>query len=152
MEALPTQPEPPAPTQLTECTVIVDRPPNFDIIAAAFPGAYNPGVIFAYGKEVYNPSNEDIPDSLIAHELVHCSRQIDMGIGEWWDRYINDGEFRYNEELLAHIAEWEHVKHDPNLNRNERRSVFKQIAKRLSGPLYGKTVTLEKAKRDIKNG
>jgi hypothetical protein len=41
--------------------IIVDRPPNFDEVLAAFPNADKPGVIFAYDGHVYNPSGGVIP-------------------------------------------------------------------------------------------
>lgn len=128
-----------------------ERPPNFAEILSVFPMASNREVIFAYGQKIYNPSGKELPPALYAHERVHCTRQIEMGVEEWWKRYLTDGEFRYEEELLAHQAEWLHmVENAPS--RQMRRSALKRVAQRLSGPLYGRTVTMKQAMKDIENG
>lgn len=147
------QPEPkPMAQPLSAIKIIHERPPNFEAIHAVFPGASGEGVIFAYGDTIYNPSGQALPQSLLDHERVHCERQLEIGVDRWWNTYLFDGEFRYNEELLAHQAEWQAVQRDGSLSRPQRRDQLKQIAKRLSGPLYGRRVSFEQAKRDIKNG
>lgn len=128
---------------------INDRPPNFEAIAAVFPGAHGEGVIFAYGNAIYNPNNTEIPPYLWAHERVHCERQLDIGVEVWWDRYLTDGQFRYHEELLAHRAEWKSMK-DNIHHRHHRRKMLKLLAERLAHPLYGRMVSKEKALRDIR--
>lgn len=136
----------------TTAQIVRHRPPNFEKVAAVFPLAHKDTVIFAYGDTIYNPSGQELLPSLMAHELVHCNRQIAMGVEKWWDKYLIDGDFRYQEELLAHIAEYKNVSNDIQINRNQRRSMLKQIVKRLSGPLYGRAVSTSQAKKDIKNG
>src|SRR5271157_279517 len=86
--------------------IINARPPNFEQILAAFPNADKPGVIFAYCPNIYNPSGGVIPPALLAHENVHMERQTAWLQQKWWEQYISDSEFRYNEELLAHAAEF----------------------------------------------
>ena len=54
--------------------IIIDRPPNFEVVRAAFPKAENPGVLFAYDGNIYNPTGNEIPPALIAHESVHLER------------------------------------------------------------------------------
>lgn len=150
MRAIQSEPETVPDNVPIEIRVVKDLPPNFEEIAAVFPMAHNDGVIFAYGDTIFNPSGQALPQSLLDHEAVHCKRQIEMGVDAWWEKYLVDGEFRYNEELLAHRAEWQAVKADGSLSRPQRRDQLKQIAKRLSGPLYGRRVSFEQAKRDIK--
>lgn len=128
------------------------RPPNFDKIHAVFPLASKPGVIFAYDGAIYNPSGGDLPEQLLVHESVHLKRQVDHegGADGWWDDYLNNVNFRYFEELLAHRAEYDEAIKNAT-NRQQRRSALKPIAKRLSSALYGRAVTTEQAKKDILN-
>lgn len=118
-------------------------PPNIDLIRRFFrPG---PGTLFCYGDTIYFPAGGDLPETLHAHEEVHSRRQGDDP-DLWWDRYLQDAEFRLLEEVLAHRAEYRAFQGD----RRERRLFLRSVAARLSGPLYGRMVTFEKAKRLIK--
>lgn len=129
----------------------VDRPPNFEQILAAFPDANKPGVIFAFGEDIYNPSGDPIPVALLMHENVHNVRQRKFEKPEqWWDRYISDAEFRYTEELPAHVAEYK-AQAQP-LDRNDRAKLLQFTARRLVAPLYNYVPprTLSVAMRDIR--
>lgn len=115
--------------------VAAGHPPNFDRILAAFPDANKPGVIFAYGGVIYNPSGAPIPPALHAHEGVHLHRQQTLFTPEqWWEQYIVDPGFRYNEELLAHVAEYRAQL--GGLDRNQKHKLLQATAARLSAPLY----------------
>lgn len=125
---------------------IVDaRPPNFDEIISLFPEARRHGVIFTYGDIVYAPGSSDIHPALKCHEAVHAQRQ-GQEIDVWWKRYLSDTEFRFNEELLAHRAEYGWFK---GRDRNEAARALHIIAARLASPLYGSMVTAKKARQLI---
>ncbi len=129
--------------------IINERPPNFEQIHAAFPRADQPGVLFAYDGNIYNPSGNVIPPALVAHEEVHLHRQRDAGPTHWWDQYLTDNEFRYNEELLAHVAEFKHQK---NGDRNASARLLMSTALRLIAPLYNYQPprTLQQAMKDLR--
>jgi hypothetical protein len=137
--------------------VIVDKPPNFDIIVRAFPDATKPGVLFAYGEDIYNPSGQEIPPALLAHEQVHAQRQLAVaheprkGVTAWWDLYIADTEFRYQEELFAHAAEFK-AQAARLMDRNLRAKLLQSTALRLVAPLYNYQPprTLGQAMRDLR--
>jgi hypothetical protein len=115
----------------------IARPPNFEQILAAFPNADKPGVIFAFGDTIYNPSGIPIPAALLAHETVHCHRQCHPGKMSpeiWWTLYIQDNHFRYSEELFAHVAEYKAQKH--GLDGNHKAKLLMATAARLVAPLY----------------
>lgn len=135
---------------------IEDRPPNFEAIAKVFPGAHGEGVIFAYGDTIYNPSGRELPPELIAHEKVHCERQIDMGVEAWWDQYLVDGDFRFEEELLAHIAEFKAImsryEYGTHAIARTREKALDHVAKKLSAPLYGRMITIHQARTAIRKG
>jgi len=127
--------------------IVHDRPPNYDKINAVLHPPRN--AIFCYGDIIYFPAGGELPPELIAHEEVHSRRQGDA-VEEWWDKYLASPEFRLAEEIPAHRAEYlEYIKTRPGLPRSRRRYVLKMIAKRLSGGLYGKVITLDKAKKAI---
>lgn len=106
-------------------------PPNYREVNAAF-NIRGKGVIFAWGDTIYNPSRVKIPPELIAHETVHGLRQNGDPAG-WWKRYIADPAFRLDEEIPAHQAEY------------RVSGKLDAIAARLSGPLYGNLISLDKA-------
>ena len=130
--------------------IVRQRPPNFNEIVLVFPRAVNKGVIFAYDGKIYNPSNIVITPELMAHESIHCSRQgpDEESSIEWWDRYLHEPDYRYNEELLAHRAEYLKALENAK-NRKDKRSALKQTSQRLASPLYGKMITAKKAAKEI---
>lgn len=133
--------------------IIIERPPNFAEIARVFPMAYNHGVIFAFHDAIYNPFNNKIPPELLAHEAVHLARQGGTveGALAWWEKYMTDAAFRYNEELLAHRAEYQALI-EMNPARPFRRRAIKETAKRLASPLYGRMISVNRAMEDILGG
>lgn len=128
----------------------IERPPNFDAILEAFPDAGKPGVLFAYGENIFNPSNVKIPNWLIAHEYKHCARQFLTSAEVWWEGYLTDQAFRYHEELLAHVAELREAM-GASKDRNTRFKLFDRTARRLIAPLYNyqPVKTLRDALNDI---
>jgi hypothetical protein len=139
-----------------EMLEVVDaRPPHFDKIKAVLPGAEMAGVMFAYDGKVYFPGSQKkhLTRELDAHERVHIVRQIDYvgGPEAWWDRYLRDEEFRYNEELLAHRAEYKQfcARH---INPLKRAQALRMMAARLASPLYAAGVTVAKATADLLAG
>jgi hypothetical protein len=129
--------------------IIVDRPPNFEQIQATFPKASDSGVLFAYDNTIYNPSGIVVPPALIAHEEIHLHRQRNVGPYIWWERYLSDSEYRYNEELLAHVAEFKMQRVAKDRNFGAR--LLMSTALRLVAPLYNYTPprSLQQALKDL---
>lgn len=126
--------------------IVIDHPPIFDEIDAAFHVRGQP-VIFAWGDTIFNPQNIDVPPCLLAHEAVHGEQQ-GGDIAGWWRKYIDDQHFRLTQEVPAHQAEFRAIwKHG---NRHERRSAIKITAQRLASPLYGRMLTLDRARRVLR--
>ena len=126
-----------------------ERPPNFDKILAVFPLAASPGVIFAYGDKIYVPSGKEIPPEILSHERVHCERQLNIGVEAWWDQYLADPRFRYEEELLAHKVEYSFLR-GLYPGQARKQAILSHVARKLSARLYGGMVTMEQAKRALK--
>lgn len=129
--------------------VVEDYPPLWDEINARFHlDGWRP--ILAWGDIIYNPTGIVVTPSLMAHEAVHGRRQAG-DIEGWWRRYMEDAAFRLAEEIPAHRAEYQ-VALAGAANRNARRATEKLVAKRLSGALYGRMITLPAARRLIRQG
>lgn len=126
-----------------------EYPPNFDAIAAVFPAARQRGVLFTYGQTLHNPAGRHLTAAFLRHEEVHADQQKVIGADEWWDRYLKDTLFRYQQERTAHIVEYMNALIDGN--RADRRSARQAIAKRLSGPLYGHMITFSEAMKVLKH-
>jgi len=140
--------------------IVIDKPPNFEQIRAAFPNAEKPGVLFAFDGHIYNPSGIVVPPALVAHEEVHLRRQRDLGPSPnsttqwsgaelWWQNYLQDSEFRYREELLAHVAEFQMQR---TSDRNFIARLMVHTALRLIAPLYNYVPprSLQEAMRDLR--
>ena len=130
--------------------IILSRPPNFEQIKATFPKAEERGVLFAYAGAIYNPSAIPVPQALIAHEEVHLMRQAIRGADDWWDHYLTDCEFRYYEELLAHVAEFQSLRGGGDRNFGAR--LLLHTALRLVAPLYNYEPprTVQQAIKDLR--
>jgi hypothetical protein len=127
--------------------IIVDRPPIYDQAAKVFP--LQGREIFAWGDKIYNPGGYVIPQWLIAHEQVHKGQQEDHGSPEtWWAQYLVDVEFRFQEELDAHRAEFRSFCQH-NKDRNKQAMYKRTVAKKLAAPLYGNMITVFDAVRKI---
>ena len=131
--------------------IVIDYPPIIEEIKAVFPAVgTTKGVIFSWGDKIYNPDNVHISEALHAHELVHGTRQTsdEAAIIKWWRTYLADTEFRINEELLGHKAELA-VLFKTQPDRNKRIILAQQVARRLSGPIYGNAITLSEARKRL---
>ena len=135
---------------LTAQRIVIAPPPNLEASAAVFPAARKPGTFFSWGDLIYNPTGVMLPPQIIAHELVHGQRQEGC-IEDWWNQYLTDKDFRFNEELLAHVAEYKLI-HDTQPLRNARRHALRFISARLASPLYGRVIGEEQAKKLIMDG
>lgn len=124
-------------------------PPNFEQIKANFP--VKAGVIYTYAPHIYHPFGTGrLDDALMIHEQVHLAQQGENPAA-WWDRYIEDAEFRLVQEYEAHLAEFEHRKAVAT-NRHQRRGLLKIMSRRLSDPLYGKLISRRDAEVVLKRG
>jgi hypothetical protein len=125
-------------------------PPNIANIRAVLPVSERN--IFAYGNVIFNPSGGELPPWLIAHEKVHFVQQAGMsswwrrnGAEVWWRRFLRDPEFRLQQEVEAHRAEFAEFKRI-HKDRNVRVQALNQIAGRLAKPMYGSLVSVKIAK------
>jgi len=111
--------------------ILMREPPNIDKINAVFD-VRGKGVLFAYGDAIYNPMCVPVQTYIAAHEKIHLRQQSEIGPEAWWDRYLTEMEFRYEQELAAHAMECAVRAKLMGGNREARRKVLILTALRLA--------------------
>lgn len=124
-------------------------PPNYEVVRRVFPTCEEQRAVFTYGDTVYNPFNTTITKDLEVHEKTHSERQAVMGADNWWARYIEDVDFRGEEELLAYAHQYAFVKRNVN-EPGLAEWLLDKCAEALSSRLYGLTMGSNEAKCKIK--
>lgn len=128
--------------------IVNEYPPVYDRAAEAFP--LSGREIFAYGDKIFNPDGLDVPIWLVEHEKVHQVQQAEIGGPEaWWDKYLVDEQFRFDQEKAAHQKEYR-VYCQHNRDRNQRFRYRMIVARKLAAPLYGSLLTTQEAMGVIK--
>lgn len=126
--------------------VIKAYPPMYPQIKSTFGLRDDAGVIFSWGDRIFVPNLTcPLSASLLEHESIHGARQLafDGGVTRWWHKYLEDPQFRLDEEIPAHRAEYAwHVK---NEGRGGRERALNKVALRLSGALYKNMVSYNEA-------
>lgn len=118
-----------------------EKPPNWDKIIKFFD-VEGKDVVFAYGDTIYCPKGGEVPEHLMVHETVHSKQQGDDPEG-WWDRYIEDKEFRLEQEVQAYATQYTYIK---RLYRTKISDGFlDEVALDLSSDIYGNIVDFQKA-------
>lgn len=121
--------------------IIYKRPPNYNQIKGKFK--FDDKVtIFAYGNIIYNPSRLRLPKDVIIHEEVHEKQQSEIGVSEWWERYLEDDRFRLEQEIEAYREQYRF--------RGEDEEYLDKLADILSGSVYGNIISKEEAKNEIR--
>lgn len=125
--------------------IVKDFPPNIEEIRSRFK--LKGSELFCWGNKIYVPSGKSVAPQLIAHEKVHCRQQGD-DIEGWWSRYLEDAEFRFDQELEAHQVEYKAYCHN-GANRGQRRMYLRMMSRRLASAMYGNVCTAKEAKKKI---
>lgn len=125
--------------------IIKGFPPNIDEIRSRFK--LKGTEIFCWGNKIYVPSGSNLPPELIAHENVHRQQQGD-DIEGWWDKYLNDAEFRFDQELAAHRVEYKTYCYS-GVTRGQRRMYLRVVSHRLASAMYGNVCAIKEAKQKI---
>lgn len=131
--------------------IVIERPPIWDRLDAILPSAQmKRRAIFCWGNTIYNPDNINVTRALLEHEGVHRRQQMRPGTSPeaWWDLYLVDPAFRLSQELPAHQREyWAYC--DTTDDRRQRDFYRQQLARRISGPLYGRAISFNAAMKAI---
>jgi len=129
--------------------IIKEYPPNYAILKKKFSLKENDVIVFTYGSTIYNPSGRELDDHIIIHEQVHERQQTEIGIEEWWDKFVKDPQFRLDQELEAYAVQYAYAK--PLLNSKGKKIFLNSIASFLSGSMYGNILTHQEAESKIRH-
>lgn len=125
------------------------KPAIWEKVVAQIPAVekFRERIWMTYGKEIWSESL--IPQEILEHELIHVRQQTkDMDKDEWWDKWLNDLEFRYKMELEGYKRQIEYVSTKVK-DRNKMFQYKVDIAKILSGRLYGNIKSYSQAMHDL---
>ena len=129
--------------------VKIEKPPIWNDICFAF-GIIPQKVLFTYGDTIYNPDNVKIPDDIIEHEKVHMEQQ-NHNVNDaalWWGKFLRDPAFRVDQESKAYAVQYRFVCKFVT-DRNQRFNFRMELARLLSGPLYGNSISQKDAEKLI---
>jgi hypothetical protein len=116
--------------------------------------------VYTYGDSIFvpNPVLDHLPKDLIVHESIHSLRQQNaschglsvpsMSPSYWWQRYLKDDHFRYQEELIAYRVQYA-CYCENHSNSRKRSEMLLWFAQCLSDPMYGHSMTVSDALRLI---
>ena len=133
--------------------ILKDWPPNIRAIRAVLPVSERN--IFAWGGIIYNPGGGPLSSELIKHEEVHFAQQRALdrwwrsGVKAWWKRFLRDPEFRLDQEIPAHRAEYDEFCRK-NRDRNKRSRYLSLLGSRLSAEMYGSLLSHAEAMKAIR--
>lgn len=121
--------------------ISISNPPNIEEIKKVF-NLEGQHVVFTFGDVIYNPENLPISDNLFEHEKIHgIQQQHDSTLANlWWQRYLQDVEFRIDQEVEAYTAQYKYICKRIK-DRNKRFRILNDIAGYLSGPIYGRSIS-----------
>ena len=105
------------------------------------------GIVFTVGDKIY--CKFKLRQDLITHEKTHIKQQAEIGVDIWWDKYLSDDSFRYDEELEAYRNQYRWIKHNIK-DRNKQNDMLHSFARDLSGGMYGGLVSMSEAVNAIK--
>lgn len=106
-------------------------PPNFAAISNIFP--VDDKTVYAYFPDIY--SNYELTPDLILHEEVHLKVQEQMGVENWWKKYLEDPQFRFEQEVMAYATQYLYCKR--TLKRKDSDAMLTELSMALSSPQYG---------------
>ncbi len=129
--------------------ILTELPPNYADIAKVFGHEAIANAVFTYGATVYNPNGFEMSEDLKAHERIHIMQQTSAGADLWWTMYLHDPMFRVQQELEAYQSQYLYA--CMNMPRGQRRLLLQAIAKDLAGPMYGRVIGKDEARKLIAN-
>lgn len=132
--------------------IVLGWPPNIKLVMEHFPIPRDVAVYFTYGDSLYSPRVENVPAKIIQHEKVHEIQQRDFkdptytlkGPDAWWRKYIDDVQFRLEQEYAAYGAQVKYIRETKGSAAAQNEADLCSAA--LSSPVYGDIISKEAAK------
>lgn len=128
--------------------ILEDYPPNFALIKQGFPMLGKVEPIFCYGEVIYNPFKVKITPDLEVHEETHSKRQGGFP-DQWWYNYLNDLNFRLEEEVIAYGEQYHFIKQ--HMKGKLLEWGLDKMSEALSSELYNLGISYGQARSKIRN-
>lgn len=122
-----------------------EKPPNFAVLEKKF-GVKWEDIVVTYGDTVHCPA--PLAEHVLKHEAIHVRQQGEMGVEEWWKRYLDEPEFRYGQELEAYREQFRFIRSVVK-DRNKQSGWLQELATALAGPMYGEIASRSEAAKQI---
>lgn len=107
--------------------------------------------IFVYKNKIYsNKTEEDWKEyyDVLHHELEHIRSQNEIGPENWIQQFLNNKEFRVNEEKRAYLYQLKKVKELGD--KTDLMNIFTEVCQNISSDLYGKMISYREAEKYFK--
>lgn len=110
----------------------------------------NDDIAFTYGDTVHVAEGYISPDVEV-HEGIHIVQQAShpRGPAGWWEDYFKNPHFRLLQEVMAYRAQYHFISSHCK-DRNRANAMLMTLAGHLSGPMYGKMISMREALLYIK--
>lgn len=130
---------------------IINEMPPQALMDRIFGAGMHPSerTLYTYGDTLYVPSGNPVPDDLMVHEETHMEQQ-GLTPEAWWDRYLIDPYFRLQQEVEAYGNQYAYLC-AVHRDRNYRMRILIDLARILSGPVYGQMIPHSEAMKMIKS-
>lgn len=128
--------------------ILEEYPPHYKRYKEKFPDLEKSQPLFAWKNQIYNPFKAKITPDLIVHEKVHFKQQGNYP-EEWLDKYLEDPQFRLEQEVEAYSAQYKYCKE--LLPAKWSRKFLEGFARSLSGTLYNNMLSYGEAESKIRN-
>lgn len=103
---------------------------------------FDKGIVFTVGDTIH--CKGDLPQDVLAHELVHVRQQLAYGVDLWWNEYFENQTFRFQQELEAYREQYKWVLANVK-DRNQQSRLLIFYATCLSGEMYGSLLLMPEA-------
>lgn len=123
-------------------------PPIFFKCKKEFGVTWDMGIVITYGDTIYSKFGDNITEDLKVHESTHVRQQLGIGKDIWWDKYFNDRDFRYVQEIEAYKNQLNYI----NENCNKKYQIYmKKFITDSIIKLYRTGRSLEQIEYDLGN-
>ena len=123
-------------------------PPNIKEIEKVFGPDKKKTLIYCYGEDIYNPHKIELEQHILVHEEVHVKQQRQYGRDYWWMRYLEDPQFRLEQELEAYAVQYAFVKTIVPVKISDL--FLDDISAVLASEVYGNILNIHQAKTRIR--
>lgn len=125
------------------------KPSVYKILHDEFGVEWEDHILITIGDTIHTKDPDIVRPDLLVHEKCHEVQQREMGIKEWWKRYLEDPRFRLDQECQAYKCQAIWLKKNLN-DRNKRFKFIHSMAVDLSSEMYGKVISYNEAYKFLK--